>query len=72
MLQIGKCGVPAEDHVRPVVETCPAYRPIIQAKAGCPDDMKRNVGRGAEPRDVPRVGWNLRLNKCDANHGRQM
>jgi hypothetical protein len=30
--------------------------------------MERNVGGGAKSRDVSRVGWNLWLNECDANH----
>ena len=63
--------MPAEDHVWPVVETGAAYRPVIQPEAGGSHDMKRNVGGRAKPRDVSRVGWDLWLNECDANHRRQ-
>ena len=67
-MEIGKSWMPAQDNVRPIVQPGSPYRPIIEAKAGCPNNVERNVRRGAKSRDVSRIGWNLRLDKCDANH----
>jgi hypothetical protein len=67
-MQLRKSGVPAQYNFRPIVEPRPAYGSIVQAKAGCAHDVERNIRCSTKPGDVSRVGWNLRFNKCDANH----
>ena len=51
--------VTRELHFRPVIETGASHGAIVHAKAGDPDDVKRHVGGGAQPRDVAGVRWNL-------------
>jgi len=64
--------VSAKDYVWPIVKTSAAYSLVIQPKADGSHDVERNVSGGAEPCDVSRVGWNLWLNECDANHRRKI
>src|SRR5256885_11850922 len=55
-------------HLRPVIEARSAQRAIVHAKAGNANDMKRHVGSSTQASDVPCVGWDLGLDKRNADH----
>jgi len=52
-------------HGVPVVEARPAQLGVVQREPQRLDEVQRRLGRRAQPRDVPRVGRDLRLDERD-------
>jgi hypothetical protein len=60
--------VTSEGYFRPIIQSSPADRAVIEAKSGDSHDMKVSSGGGAESRDIARILRDFWFDESDAQH----
>jgi hypothetical protein len=57
-----------EINIRPVVQSGPANRPVVDAEARRPDNVKRQSVGGAEARNIAGVRMDFRFDQSNVKH----